>query len=70
MGLFDRFKKRVDETEKEGELTTPVGSEEAADALAFREDIRKKAITPEHEVGPPPTEGTPAGCSRIAENIG
>ncbi len=67
MGLFDRFKKRVDETEKEGELTTPVGSEEAADALAFREDIRKKVITPEHEVGPLPTEGTQSQWEEIED---
>jgi len=67
MGLFDRFKKRVDETEKEGGLTTPVGSEEAADALAFREDTRKKVSTPEHEVEPPPTGGTQGQWEEIED---
>ncbi|MEE2625542.1 MAG: signal recognition particle-docking protein FtsY [Candidatus Thermoplasmatota archaeon] len=47
MGLFDRFKKRVEETEQDKGITAEEGSSEAAEALAHREMIKRKTPEPE-----------------------
>ena len=56
MGLFDRFRKRIEEAEEESGITAEEGSEEAANATQSR-SINLKKITSDQE------ETTPVGES-------
>ncbi len=47
MGLFDRFKKRVEETEKSEGITADENSQEAIEALEQRKNFQQKM--PEHQ---------------------
>ena len=53
MGLFDRFKKRVEETEEAHGITAEEGTPEAIEALAERDRLQ------EHEARSQPTEAPP-----------
>ena len=56
MGLFDRFRKRIEEAEEESGITAEEGSEEAANATKSR-SINLEKITSDQE------ETTPVGES-------
>ncbi|MBV13615.1 MAG: signal recognition particle-docking protein FtsY [Actinobacteria bacterium] len=57
MGLFDRFKKRVEETEEAHGITAEEGTAEALEALAERDRLQKREARPEPTGAPPPTKG-------------
>lgn len=47
MGLFDRFKRRVEETEESHGITVEEDTTEALEALAERDRLQKRGATPE-----------------------
>ena len=47
MGLFDRFKRRVEETEEAHGITVEEDTTEALEALAERDRLQKHGATPE-----------------------
>lgn len=47
MGLFDRFKRRVEETEESHGITVEENTAEALEALAERDRLQKRGATPE-----------------------
>jgi len=54
MGLFDRFKKRVEETEEAHGITVEEGTAEALEALAERDRLQKREARSEPIDAPPP----------------